>query len=189
MSNLKIRKNIKALAVSSSLALLSLVGCSKYGNACTVREYMQSVDEFNLINSDNGENYKIIETENEQGETNINFVQVLSGAQLTDTYIDDWVFEDSKEYTKYGNASSSLYYINVFDGELVSVKDIDYIDKDEYVISYFVSNINYENSVYSYASSYLGSKDTYTREDMINLVELIKEDKAKEKTDKTLSLK
>ena len=66
MKNLKVRKSLTALALSTSLVLSSLSGCGKKeaGNDCTVREYMQSVDEFDLINPDKGETYKIIKTEN-----------------------------------------------------------------------------------------------------------------------------
>lgn len=198
MKNLKVRKNITALALSSSLALLSLTGCGKEGNDCTVREYMQSVDEFNLINPDKGENYKIIETENVKGETDINFVQVLTTEELNDVNNDTWVFEDSESYDKYFDGNKALtpntyLYFNALDGELVSVKYKD-VDKNlfkdnEYETSYLISTITDEDNAYNYACTYLGDKETYTREDMSNLVELIKEDKVKDATDKTLSLK
>ena len=191
-------KNITALAISSSLALLSLTGCGKEeGNDCTVEEYMQSVDEFNLINPTKGENYKIIETENVKGETDISFVQVLTTEQLNDVNIDTWVFEDSDSYDKYFDAndvktSNTYLYFNALDGELVSVKykavDKNLFKDNEYKISYLISTIIDEDNAYNYACTYLGDKKTYTREDMGNLVELIKEDKIKETTDKTLSL-
>ena len=198
MKNLKVRKNIKALAISSSLALLSLTGCEEKGNYCTVREYMQSVDEFNLINPDKGENYKIIETENVKGETDVNFVQVLTTEQLNDVNNDTWVFEDSDSYDKYFDSNKAVtprtyLYFNALDGELISVKR-EKVDKhlfkdSEYETSYLISTITDEDDAYNYACTYLGDKDTYTRDDMSNLVELIKEDKVKEVTDKTLSLK
>ena len=198
MKNLKVRKNIKALALSSSLALLSLTGCEEKGNDCTVREYMQSVDEFNLINPDKGENYKIIETENVKGETDVNFVQVLTTEQLNDVNNDTWVFEDSDSYDKYFDSDKALtprtyLYFNALDGELISVKR-EKVDKhlfkdSEYETSYLISTITDEDDAYNYACTYLDDKETYTREDMSNLVELIKDDKAKEATDKTLSLK
>lgn len=198
MKNLKVRKNIKALALSSSLALLSLTGCEEKGNDCTVREYMQSVDEFNLINPDKGENYKIIETENVKGETDVNFVQVLTTEQLNDVNNDTWVFEDSDSYDKYFDSNKAVtprtyLYFNALDGELISVKR-EKVDKhlfkdSEYETSYLISTITDEDDAYNYACTYLDDKETYTREDMSNLVELIKDDKAKEATDKTLSLK
>lgn len=198
MKNLKVKKNITALALSSSLALLSLTGCGKEGNDCTVREYMQSVDEFNLINPSKGENYKIVETENVKGETDVNFVQVLTTEQLNDVNNDTWVFEDSDSYDKYFDNNKALtprtyLYFNALDGELISVKR-EKVDKhmfkdSEYETSYLISTITDEDDAYNYACTYLGDKDTYTRDDMSNLVELIKEDKVKEVTDKTLSLK
>ena len=193
MKNLKVRKNIKALALSSSLALLSLTGCEEKGNDCTVREYMQSVDEFNLINPDKRADYKIIETENAKGETDVNFVQVLTGGELTDVNIDTWVFEDSEDYTKYGNGSGAYYYIDALDGDLISVKQ-EQVDKhlfkdNEYETSYLISTITNEDNAYNYACTYLGDKETYTREDMNDLVELIQDATAKEATDNPLSLK
>ena len=198
MKNLKVRKNIKALAITSSLALLSLTGCEEKGNDCTVREYMQSVDEFNLINPDKRADYKIIETENAKGETDVNFVQVLTTEQLNDVNNDTWVFEDSDSYDKYFDSNKAVtprtyLYFNALDGELISVKR-EKVDKhlfkdSEYETSYLISTITDEDDAYNYACTYLDDKETYTREDMSNLVELIKDDKAKEATDKTLSLK
>ena len=198
MKNLKVRKNIKNLALSSSLALLSLTGCEEKGNDCPVREYMQSVDEFDLINPDKGETYKIIKTENVKGETDVKFVQVLTTEQLNDVNNDTWVFEDSDSYDRYFDSnkavtSNTYLYFNALDGELVSVKyknvNRNLFKDNEYEISYLISNITDEDDAYNYACTYLDDKETYTREDMSNLVELIKDDKAKEATDKTLSLK
>ena len=160
MKNLKVRKNIKALALSSSLALLSLTGCEEKGNDCTVREYMQSVDEFNLINPDKGENYKIIETENVKGETDVNFVQVLTTEQLNDVNNDTWVFEDSDSYDKYFDSNKAVtprtyLYFNALDGKLISVKR-EKVDKhlfkdSEYETSYLISTITDEDDAYNYA--------------------------------------
>ena len=147
----------------------------------------------------NGKKYKVLYSSDEikilnaKGETDVNFVQVLTGGELTDVNIDTWVFEDSEDYTKYGNGSGAYYYIDALDGDLISVKQ-EQVDKhlfkdNEYETSYLISTITNEDNAYNYACTYLGDKETYTREDMNDLVELIKDDKAKEATDKTLSLK
>lgn len=200
MKNLKVRKSLTALALSTSLVLSSLSGCGKKeaGNDCTVREYMQSVDEFDLINPDKGETYKIIKTENVKGETDVKFVQVLTTEQLNDVNNDTWVFEDSDSYDRYFDSnkavtSNTYLYFNALDGELVSVKyknvNRNLFKDNEYEISYLISNITDEDDAYNYACTYLGDKDIYTREDISNLIEFIKEEKTKEATSKTLSLK
>ena len=117
---------------------------------------------------------------------------------MNDVNNDTWVFEDSDSYDKYFDSDKALtprtyLYFNALDGELISVKR-EKVDKhmfkdSEYETSYLISTITDEDDAYNYACTYLGDKDTYTRDDMSNLVELIKEDKVKEVTDKTLSLK
>ena len=168
-----------ALALSGSISLLTLSGCGKELSNYTVQEYMESVYTFDLLDSSHKVEYEIVKSENVKGETNIDFVQVITFNQLDGCSFNDFLaFEDYRNYDKYYDKSkaekaNTYLYFDALNGELISIKYVD----DEGATDYLLADIISEENAYNYAYTYLGDKEMYTRDDMINLVKLIKEDK------------
>lgn len=197
MLNLKITDLIKSSSKKTkkfcivgtlTATALSFNSCGTKTEKPTIVESIQSVNEFDLLESYDFGDYKIIETTNVKGDTGVHFAQALSLSKLYDLGDEenyDRYFDSSRAYS-----SDTYFYFDSLNGDLLSVKYVKsekHLFKDsKYEVSYGISEVISEGSAYNYAVTYIGDKEKYTREDINNLIQLIKNDKNIETSNKKL---
>ncbi len=179
--NFKINKNIGALVLAGTIAVTS-VGCGeKQEQKPTIVEVMQETQDFNLLQD---ENKFIITTVDAMGKEEVKFVHRerldnLINSNRRNNYSSS---EEYRKYHKNGYYADNIYlYFDAFEGDLISVE---YIKRDNHVfkesefdISYMISQITDRNYAYNYAVLYYGDQDSYSRNEMQELIPMIIEDK------------
>lgn len=186
MKHFNLNKKTNAILLSCALATASLSGCArKEKPTLTLVESIQANNDFDLFHD---EDMVIINTINAMKEENIKFAEKISLDKLTmpqDSYSSK--FKNLEEYHKYFITGypprNTILYFDALNGELLSIKYIDrenHIFKDnEITTTYRISEIAEEESAYNYAVLYFGDKENYTREEMEELVNFVKENKNK----------
>ncbi len=181
MYNLRLNKNIGALALASTIALTT-VGCGEEESPkLTVAETMQETQNFDLLNDTDK---LIITTIDAMGKEEMSFVH----RECLDALVNPnqrRKYQSSEEYGRYhrnGYYLSDIYlYFDALEGDLISVE---YIERDKHVFkdnevntSYMISEIVDSKPAYNYAILYYGDQDSYSREEMQDLIPMIIDDK------------
>lgn len=176
MKKTKIRINREVLATVGMVGIVSagigtMVAISLQEPQEVVVETTQDMNSFDLLASDD---MRIITTVDALGKESTNFVCRRSLESLFDS-------NQREEYEKYFVpgvwASSTYLYFDVFNDELLSVEYIDKennLFKDDVVdISYKIREVVDSNLAYNYAVLYYGDKDSYSLEEMGELVDKV----------------
>ncbi len=182
MKQFNLNKKTNAILLSCALATASLSGCGRQEKpTLTLVESIQTNNDFDLLKD---ENKVIITTVNAMDEEDIKFAEKMSLDSLTNSnyYLK---FKNTEVYDKYHISGYSLkniiLYFDALNGDLLSIKYIDrekYIFKDnEITTTYRISEITEEEPAYNYAVLYFGDKENYTREEMEEIVNFVKENK------------
>ncbi len=184
MKNFKLNRSLGAFLLSGTIAATS-VGCSKEEPKLTVVETMQEAQSFDLLQD---EDKLIITTVDAMGKEKTSFVH----RECLDNLINcnqRKKYQSSEEYRKYhrnGYYARNIYlYFDAFEGDLLSVE---YIDSDKHVFkdnetntSYMISEIVDTDFAYNYAVLYYGDQDSYSRDEMQQLIQMIIDDKSVKK--------
>jgi len=175
MSKQMLIKRLKTLGVVISLSTL-LVGCEEEKEKTSLYEYEQSLDYFDLSQDSSK---VIIKIEEKNGKESIHFADRI-------TLYKCQFFNDYEKYESFyqGDISNDRTYLYFdMDGNLLCVKYAMKLNiSQEKVIDYRVSELLEEEQAYDYAISYIGMKDNYTREEINEMVEKIREDQKKIKS-------
>ena len=160
----------KSLALTLALtAIGSLWGCKK-NNYTTL---YKKVD-FSKIDLLKNDDYHIINTKNVANEYNYYLVY------KTNLYNIGYSCSDCKKYYQFKkedyNDSDTYIYLDLKEGQIVSVQydkmEERVFNTKEYKSSvYSINEIISDKFAYDYANYYYGSKDTYTKKELIDIID------------------
>lgn len=174
-----LNKKASAILLSCTLVTTSLLGCGKKKEpTLTLVESVQANYYFDLLQD---ENSVIITTMNAMGEEDIKFAKKISLFSL----IEKQEYKNLEKYNKYSLQgypnSGTIFYFDALEGDILSVKytykESHKYKDDEVKSTYRISEIVDEDCAYNYAVLYFGDKERYTREEMEELINYIKENK------------
>lgn len=173
---LDLKRRLIAGGISMTMATSFLTGCSLSRDKDEAyKENLIAEDNMNLLTD--ASKY-VIKTKKTDGSENLYFTEKRSLS-----YID--IYLDSDEYSRYfvsqkATTSDTYFYTDVLSGEIVSVE---YVNKNEYLFkdntidySYAISTIVDIEPACNYAMDYIGVQETYTREEIANMMIELNED-------------
>lgn len=187
INNLNKFKNTKLFkrAIALTLSITAL------GSLCSCEQESKTLYEqidFKTTDLKIDDDYRIIETKNIANEKNYFFTWKKS---LDGIVVNMPSIKDANNYYGYHKEeykrSNSYIYLNMEDGKVVSVKYDKmvhhFLGGDEYENSeYLINDIISDKPAYNYANYYYGSKDKYTKKELLDIVDDLNEkEKGKQK--------